>query len=220
MNKIKTLIIILFFIITFSIYKVNANVLDLSLLGKIIYLDAGHGGKDCGAISNNIYEKDINLILVKKLKKELVKKGAIVYLTRDGDYDLANKNVKHRKRSDLSSRAKLINDSDCDIYLSIHLNSTTNSNWRGIQIYYDDNNENNLILAKALNQEFESFSKLTRKIKKDNNYYMYKQINKPGILIEAGFISNPNDNYLLRDNNYQDKLINVIVKGVENYFNL
>ena len=104
------------------------------------------------------------------------------------------------------------------MYLSIHLNSTTNSTWRGIQIYYDDNNENNLILAKALNQEFESFSKLTSKIIKDNNYYMYKQINKPGILIEAGFISNPNDNYLLRDNNYQDKLINIIVKGIENYF--
>ena len=218
MNKIKTLIIICFFIITFSIYKVNASVLDLSLLGRVIYLDAGHGGKDCGAISNNIYEKDINLILVKKLEKELTKKGAIVYLTRDGDYDLANKNVKHRKRSDLSNRAKLINNSDADIYLSIHLNSTTNSTWRGIQIYYDDNNENNLILAKTLNKEFESFSKLTRKIKKENNYYMYKQINKPGILIEAGFISNPNDNYLLRDNNYQDKLINVIVKGIENYF--
>lgn len=218
MNKIKTLIIICFFIITFSIYKVNAGVLDLSLLGKIIYLDAGHGGKDCGAISNNIYEKDINLILVKKLEKELVKKGAIVYLTREGDYDLANKNVKHRKRSDLSNRAKLINNSDCDIYLSIHLNATTNSNWRGIQIYYDDNNKNNLILAKALNKEFESFSKLTRKIKKENNYYMYKQIEKTGILIEAGFISNPNDNYLLRDNNYQDKLIDVIVKGVDNYF--
>ena len=79
MNKIKTLIIICFFIITFSIYKVNASVLDLNLLGKIIYLDAGHGGKDCGAISNNIYEKDINLILVKKLEKELTKKGALVY---------------------------------------------------------------------------------------------------------------------------------------------
>lgn len=218
MNKIKTLIIICFFIITFSIYKVNASVLDLSLLGRVIYLDAGHGGKDCGAISNNIYEKDINLILVKKLEKELTKKGALVYLTRDGDYDLANKNVSHRKRSDLSNRAKLINNSDADIYLSIHLNSTTNSTWRGIQIYYDDNNENNLLLAKTINKEFESFSKLTRKIKKENNYYMYKQINKPGILIEAGFISNPNDNYLLRDNNYQDKLINVIVKGIENYF--
>ena len=47
---------------------------------------------------------------------------------------------------------------------------------------------------------------------------MYKQIKKPGILIEAGFISNPHDNYLLRDNNYQDKLINVIIKGVESYF--
>ena len=219
MNKFKNLIIILFFVITFSVYKVNASVFNLNLLGKIIYLDAGHGGKDCGAISNNIYEKDINLILVKKLEKELVNRGAIVYLTRDGDYDLANKNVKHRKRSDLSNRAKLINNSDCDLYLSIHLNSTTNSTWRGIQIYYDDNNENNLVLAKSLNNEFEKFSKLTRKIKKENNYYMYKQIDKVGVLIEAGFISNPNDNYLLRDNDYQDKLINVIVGGVENYFN-
>ena len=220
MNKIKTLIIICFFIITFSIYKVNASVLDLNLLGKIIYLDAGHGGKDCGAIKNNIYEKDINLILVKKLEKELIKKGAIVYLTRNDDYDLAHENVKYRKRSDLTNRAKLINNSDSDIYLSIHLNSSTNSTWRGIQIYYDDNNKNNLVLAKALNKEFESFSKLTRKIKKENNYYMYKQIKKTGILIEAGFISNPNDNHLLRNKDYQDKLINVIVKGIENYFNL
>ena len=219
MNKIKTLIIICFFIITFSIYKVNASVLDLSLLGKIIYLDAGHGGKDCGAIANNINEKDINLVLVKKLEKELVKKGALVHLTRDDDYDLANKNVSQRKRSDLSNRAKMINESECDIYLSIHLNSAPNSTWRGIQVYYDDNNENNLILAKTLNKEFESFSKLTRKIKEENNYYMYKQINKPGVLIEAGFLSNPSDNYLLRDEEYQNKLINVIVEGVNNYFN-
>lgn len=218
MNKIKTLIVIFFLIITFSLYKVNASVLSLDLLGKTIFLDAGHGGKDCGAIKNNIYEKDINLILVKKIEKKLVKKGAIVYLTREGDYDLANKNVKHRKRSDLSNRAKLINNSDCDIYLSIHLNSTLNSNWRGIQVYYDDNNENNLILAKTLNKEFETFSRLTRKIKKENNYYMYKQIKKTGVLIEAGFLSNPSDNYLLRDNNYQDKLVDVIVKGIENYF--
>jgi N-acetylmuramoyl-L-alanine amidase len=64
------------------------------------------------------------------------------------------------------------------------------------------------------------YAKIIKKIdiKKENNYYMYKQINKPGILIEAGFISNPNDNYLLRDNDYQNKLINVIVKGIENYF--
>lgn len=218
MSKIKTLIFICFFIMTFSIYKVNAEVFDMSLLGKVIYLDAGHGGKDCGAISNNIYEKDINLVLVKKLEKELVSKGAIVYLTRDGDYDLANKNVNHRKRSDLTNRAYLINKSDCDIYLSIHLNSTTNSNWRGIQVYYDSRNKENLNLAKSINEEFVNFSKITRKIKKENNYYMYKQIKKTGILIEAGFISNPSDNYLLRDNDYQDKLVKVIANGVENYF--
>ena len=57
-----------------------------------------------------------------------------------------------------------------------------------------------------------------REVKKENSYYMYKKINKPGILIEVGFISNPNDNYLLRDPNYQEKLVNNIVLGIIEYF--
>ena len=81
MNKYKSLIIIMFFIFAFSISKVYANVNDFSLLGKVIYLDAGHGGIDVGAEAKNIKEKDINLILVKKLEKILTSKGAKVYLT-------------------------------------------------------------------------------------------------------------------------------------------
>ena len=121
MNKYKYLIIICFFVFSFSISKVYANILDLPLLGKTIYLDAGHGGKDAGAIVNNLKEKDINLIIVKKLEKELNSKGAVVYLTRNDDYDLASTTVG-RKRSDLYNRAKLINNSNSDIYISIHLN--------------------------------------------------------------------------------------------------
>jgi len=218
MNKYKSLIIIMFFIFIFSISRVYADVNDLSLLGKVIYLDAGHGGVDAGAEANKIKEKDINLVLVKKLEKVLTGKGATVYLTRDGDYDLSKTNV-NRKRSDLANRAKLINDSNADIYISIHLNSTTDSRWRGLQIFYNNVNSENKLLAETIDSVIRSNLSNVRDVKCENIYYMYKRINVPGILIEAGFISNSSDNYILRDSNYQDKLVNNIALGIVEYFN-
>ncbi len=219
MYKYKALIIIMFFIFAFSLSKVYADIKDLPLLGKIIYLDAGHGGVDAGAISNNIQEKDINLILVKKLEEVLVQKGAVVYLTRDGDYDLS-KSKNMRKRSDLANRAKLINESDANLYVSIHLNSTTSSKWRGLQIFYSDVNSENKILANTLYEVFNNNFSNVRDVKKENNYYMYKKIKIPGVLVEAGFISNPSDNYILRDSDYQNKIVNNIALGIIAYFNL
>ena len=218
MNKYKSLVIIMFFIFTFSISQVYADVNDLSLLGKVIYLDAGHGGVDAGAEAKNIKEKDINLVLVKKLESVLVGKGATVYLTRDGDYDLS-KTIKNRKRSDLANRAKLINESDADIYISIHLNSTTESKWRGLQVFYNSVNNENKILADIMYEVIKNNLSNVREVKKENSYYMYKRISVPGILIEAGFISNPSDNYILRDSFYQDKLVNNIAMGIIEYFN-
>ena len=217
MNKYKSLVIIMFFIFTFSISQVYADVNDLSLLGKVIYLDAGHGGVDAGAEAKNIKEKDINLVLVKKLESVLVGKGATVYLTRNGDYDLS-KTTKNRKRSDLANRAKIINESDADMYISIHLNSTTESKWRGLQVFYNSVNNENKILADTMYEVIKNNLSNVREVKKENSYYMYKRINVPGILIEAGFISNPSDNYILRDSFYQDKLVNNIAIGIMKYF--
>ena len=70
------------------------------------------------------------------------KEGATVYLTRSGDYDLAS-TTYYRKRSDLGNRARMINNSNCDLYLSIHLNSSLNSTWNGAQVFYDDINPKN-----------------------------------------------------------------------------
>lgn len=218
MNKYRYLIIICFFVFSFSISKVYANILDLPLLGKTIYLDAGHGGKDAGAIVNNLKEKDINLIIVKKLEKELNSKGAVVYLTRNDDYDLASTTVG-RKRSDLYNRAKLINNSNSDIYISIHLNSTTNSKWRGLQVFYSSVNKENKVIGEVFYNTFKNNLSNVRELKKENSYYMYRNIKVPGVLIEAGFISNPSDNYILRNDDYQNTLVNNIVNGVINYFN-
>jgi N-acetylmuramoyl-L-alanine amidase len=217
MNKYKSLIIVMFFFLIFSLSKVNSIVNDTSLLGKIIYLDAGHGGTDSGAISKYILEKDLNLILVKKLEKKLIARGAIVYLTREDDYELT-KSTYNRKRNDLYNRAKLINNSDCDLYISIHLNSTTSSSWKGIQIFYNSKLEKNKALSESINDILKKNISNVRDIKNINNYYMYRLTNKPGTLIEAGFISNPNDNYNLRQEEYQNKLTESISLGVVEYF--
>lgn len=218
MKKYKILILIMFFLSIFVFEKVNASFKDLPLLGKIIYLDAGHGGKDCGAISGNIMEKNLNLSIVKKLANKLGEKGAIVLLTRDTDKDLASKYASNRKRSDLTNRAMLINKSKANLYISIHMNSTTNSSWRGLQIFYNSKNKENLNFAKIMNDTIKKKMSTVREIKKENNYYMYKQIRTTGILIEAGFLSNPSDLYLLKQDKYQEKLSSIITEGVVNYY--
>ena len=217
MNKYKYFILLSFFLFIFSINKCYAWVNGFSLSGKIIYLDAGHGGVDSGAIYGNIYEKDINLILVKKLERLLTSYGAIVYLTRNGDYDLSN-GSKMRKRGDLSNRAYLINNSICDMYISIHLNYISDSRWRGVQIFYTDKNELNNNIAKSFTDFLKKNYYNVRDYKENNTYYMYNLINKPGILIEAGFLSNVNDRYLLTKERYQDKLVECIMGAIINFY--
>lgn len=219
MNKYKLLIFLLFIFFVFSLNYVKAkqNENSLPLLGEIIYVDPGHGGLDPGAISKTIIEKELNLILSKKLQEELMKKGAIVYLTREEDKDLSNPNASMRKRSDLANRAYFINQSDASLYVSIHLNASNDSTWQGFQIFYDDINKENKILAETITKSVKSKIKLVRSPKEKNDYYMYSRIQVPGVLIELGYITNPNDNYLLRQESYQDKLISAIGVGIESY---
>ena len=218
MRGYKTLIICLFFLSIFCFSKVNAIVKDYSLIGKTFYLDPGHGGIDAGAISNTFLEKDMNLLLTKKLEKVLVSKGAIVYLTRDGDYDLASSTI-NRKRNDLYARVKLINNAKPDMYISIHMNSSPSSKWSGLQVFYSSILKENKIIADTITSAMRENMRNIRDVKEENGYYMYSKIKAPGVLIEAGFISNPNDNYKIRQEDYQDILINNIVRGIDKYFN-
>ena len=139
-------------------------------------------------------------------------------LTRDGDYDLSE-STKNRKRNDLYNRAKLINEKNPDIYISIHLNASTKPSWKGLQIFYTNVNKKNKLLATTITNTLKENMSNVKDIKEENNYYMYSKIKVTGILLEAGFISNPNDNYNLRQSNYQKLLVKNIAKGIENYFN-
>lgn len=210
------LFILILFLCTFSFVKAGND--ELRLLGKVIYLDPGHGGLDPGAIYKDIEEATINLEISKQLMSRLEQEGAIVYLTRNGDYDLAVNNAVNRKRSDLSRRGNIINRSLCDIYLSIHLNADKSTTWRGAQVFYDDINPNNEKIAKILQQVLKEDLKTTRQYKETNDMYLHKRVTRPGVLVEVGFITNPNERYLLMQESYQKKVANSITRGIIKYF--
>ena len=218
MKKYYMLFFLLLFLLISSNISAKVNTSSLVLFGKVIYIDPGHGGPDPGTVYKDIYEKNINLQICLKLKNILENEGAIVYLTRYGDYDLSRNNAYQRKKSDLNNRAKIINASRADIYISIHLNSISSSSWRGAQVFYDDVNPNNIILAEIMQRQLKEDLKTNRNIKEIDNMLMNRKINIPGILIEAGFLSNENDRYLLKKADYQYKICNSIKNGIIKYF--
>lgn len=215
--KIGVLFLLIVCICTFNFVEAGNN--NVPLLGRIIYIDPGHGGLDPGAMYKGIKEKDINLEISKRLENTLTKLGAIVYLTRYGDYDLSVNNTINRKRSDLSRRSNIINKSDCDIFLSIHLNAEDTGIWKGAQTFYNTNNEKNKEIAELVQENFKKDLNSKRKAKKKNDLYLQKRIDRPGILIEAGFLSNSNERYLLKQKEYQNKIIMSITSSLLKYFN-
>lgn len=216
--KQKIYVLLIFIFMLLGVNYVSAKNSGLPLLGKIIYIDPGHGGLDPGAMYGGVMEKDINLKISKILEEKLLKLGAIVYLTRYGDYDLSVKNTNNRKRSDLSRRGNIINKSDCDLFLSIHLNAEDTNTWNGAQVFYDDTNKKNESIAKIFDKEFSQTLNTKRKCKKVNELYLQRRVNKPGVLLEVGFLSNPNERYLLKTKNYQERIAMSITNGILTYF--
>ena len=215
--KIFVLIFLLIFLCFFN--YASAENKTLPLLSKVIYLDPGHGGADSGAFYKNIKESDVNLDITKKLMEALRKEGAIVYLTRYGDYDLAVNNAWNRKRSDLSRRANIINRSECDLYLSIHLNAEDSGTLHGAEVYYDTINPDNEKIAEIFQNIFKDRLNSNRDYKENSTKYLQRRVSRPGVLLEVGFLSNSSERALLTSDIYQNKIVNAIKEGINIYFN-
>ena len=208
----------MFIVLLMSLQFVDAKIKPkMTLTGKIITIDPGHGGRDAGTSYGKIYEKDLNLAISKVLKNVLEEKGATVYMIREDDSDLSSKWDRAKKRGDLYRRILKIQENKSDLYLSIHINYHYYSSVSGAEVLYHPINPNNLILAESIMDEFKNNLNTNRKVIK-TNLYLYSNTRVPGVLIECGFISNQNERYLLQKKSYQEKLANAIGKGVENYF--
>lgn len=215
LKKYKTLLLIVFIILLFSIQLIKAA--TLPLYGIIITIDPGHGGRDSGTYYNDILEKDINLEISKKLEKELTQNGAIVYMTRTRDIDLSSIYDSLKKRGDLYRRLLKIKEVNSSLYLSIHINWYQDTSLKGAEVLYNPINKENKIIAKRIMKEFKTKTKTTRTIK-ETDLYMYKNTTVPGVLIECGYLSNPPERNLLIDDNYQENIAKIITKGIINYY--
>ena len=215
-NKYRTLILICFFLLVISFQVISAK--ELPLFQKVIVVDAGHGGRDPGTSYGNTLEKDLNLEIAKVLEKELLKQGAIVYMTRDEDEDLSKTSDYRKKRADLRRRVNFIEEKESDLYLYIHLNWYKDYYYGGAEILYNNINKNNKVLATNLKESLTNNNIKTRDLK-TTNLYMYRNTNVVGVLVECGFLSNKNDRYLLKTKWYQEKFSKALVEGVIKYFN-
>lgn len=212
------LVIIFFLIVTFTLSKVDAVHNDLPLLGRIIFVDPGHGGRDPGTSYEKIEEKDIVLEISNILREQLMEKGAIVYMTRETDTDLSSQWDEKKKRGDLYRRILMYKKYGAELYLSIHINYYSNSSESGAEVLYNPINPENKIFGEILMNHFKTALGSRRKLKK-TDLYMYKNTTVPGVLIECGFLSNPNERYLMQKESYQKKLSKVITDSVIDYFN-
>ena len=195
---------------------------NLPLSGKIILLDPGHGGPDGGAGTGKTLEKDIALKITLKVRDYLQQQGALVVMTRDTDTDLADPDTRgysRRKVEDLKKRIKMINDSDNDFFVSIHLNAIPSSQWSGAQTFYAPHYKENAKAAKFIQEELrKNLGNTNRKAKPLDRVYILKNSKKPGVLVEVGFLSNPGEKANLKKESYQDKVAESIYRGIIRYF--
>lgn len=180
-----------------------------------IVIDPGHGGEDPGKVGvNDALEKDINLIIAKKVNKKLKKKGVTVVLTRDSD-DCMEPGEDYSKMEDLNRRLAIIKAADPKLVVGIHQNSFTSQEIHGAQVFFDKKSKDAAVAAEIMQKSLLSFdSENTRVAKSDQNYYMLAKSTAPTLIVECGFLSNPQEADLLIQEEYQNKVAQSIYQGI------
>ena len=192
--------------------------------GKVVILDAGHGGEDGGAVSESgISEADLNLQITLKVQELLEQNGTTVILTRSDEnaiYSLDAKTLRQKKVSDIKNRVKIGNESSADIFVSIHLNKIPQSQYYGWQCFYKNKNEDSELLAKCLQNNLnDSIQKENKRLAmKINDIYIVKNVEVPLSIVECGFLSNPQEEQELQQDEYQNRLAWGIYTGICDYF--
>lgn len=221
------LIILMISVITFAINQKNEDTIStvsLPVSGKSIVLDAGHGYPDQGAESSNgVTEANINLVITKKVQNLLEQSGCNVILTRsdeNGIYDLGATTLREKKVTDIKNRVKIGNESSADAFVSIHLNKIPQSQYYGWQAFFRKNDTKSEELAKSLQEELNSSIQRENKREalKITGKYIIEHVEIPIVIIECGFLSNPEEEQLLQQNEYQDKIAWGIYNGILDYF--
>lgn len=209
------LLICIIYFILFSTVQLHA-VRTAAFAEQIptVVIDAGHGGEDGGAsTATGVSESALNLEIASKLEKLLVLCGVRIKMIRTEDASVATEGntIRERKRSDLKRRIDIVEQTDMPIYVSIHQNHFDRSEYRGLQVFYREDGRSKE-LAEALQDLFKNAvnSANRRRPQRAESVYIMQKISCPAILVECGFLSNPQEAMLLQDDGYQRSLSCVI----------
>jgi len=185
-----------------------------SLKGRLVALDAGHGGADGGAAGKSgVSEDELNLSLTKKIRDLLIARGAGVVLTREGADALGN-----TKAEDMAKRRDIVQGSGADFLVSVHMNKFFDTQVCGPQVFYMSGSEEGKRLAECIQANLNEASPQEKKrVALTGDYYLLRNVDATAVIVECGFLSNEQEESLLRSASYQTKLARAIANGVADY---
>lgn len=186
----------------------------------VVVVDAGHGGYDPGKVGvSGVLEKDINLAIACKVRTILEKQGIDVIMTRSSDVDLCTEGASSKKSADMRKRVEIMNASGAAIAVSIHQNSYTDAGPKGAQVFYYETSEQGKELADILQESIKNVvaDDNHRVPKANSDYYILKKVTCPVVIVECGFLSNPTEEMLLTEEDYQEKVAQGIAEGILAY---
>ena len=186
--------------------------------GHSIVIDPGHGGSDSGTVGpSGLTEKAVTLAVSQQLRDILEASGGHVKMTRDTDKDVygwdATASQELQARVNVGERMP-----GAEIFISVHINAFSNPNAHGMETYYYGGSSGGKRLASLINQELQEAGGLFNRGVKTANFYVIKHSSMPATLLELAFITNPREERLLADADYQQKLAQAIARGVARYF--
>lgn len=223
-----------------SVWGLSSLWRGMSRSDTVIVIDAGHGGADPGAVAQNgsVVEKEINLAIAAKLQAYLQEGGYTVIMTRtedqevsaeagssggantDGEASAGNAaNTGSRKQADMRSRKQIMEDSGAQLMISIHQNSFTQTQYHGPQVFFQAQSPEAAALALLVQGNLNQLAASggAREAKANDSYYVLKNASMPAILVECGFVSNPEEAARLTEEAYQKKIAWGIYCGIEKY---
>lgn len=187
----------------------------------VIVIDAGHGGKDGGAVGKNTQatESELNLQYALALKDICEQFGFDVVLTRSDMGGLYSPLADNKKRSEMERRKEIIEKAHPDLVVSIHMNSFPSSEARGAQVYYKAGLISGQSLAESVQESLFEGVQNSKKTAKVGDFYILNCTDIPSILVECGFLSNPNEEVLLQDQEYMHNFCYHLFCGILKFWN-
>lgn len=202
-------------------YFFRTTTVDSPSLGYSIIIDAGHGGKDGGAVGKGGTEESrLNLDYALELEKICKSAGMKTILTRKDMEGLYSPLAQNKKRSEMERREEIINGSEGEIVVSIHMNSFPLSSLKGAQVFYKENSESGKSLATSVENNLAGGGIEIRGGASVGDYYVLNCTEKPAILVECGFLSNEEEEKRLCEEEYRRKFCEMLFCGILEFYSL